>query len=316
MSILQNAVESIAVGLEDFSSTDPRRASSCARNVFAGVLLLFKHKLVLLSPCDSDEVLIKARVLPTQNSQGQVEWRGKGRKTVDVQNIKERFSSLGIDVDWARLERVNEFRNDIEHYYSNLTHESVRSLISDSFLIINDFIRKHLEMEPKELLGDEAWGVLIDVSEVYEREKSECASALEKLTYWSPEILKALQEHMCGSCGSGLIYPISEVGDALEADLACKSCDSRWAYEDVVCEAVSEHFFADMYLSMTDGGDPPIVDCPECDGLYIFSEGVCCKCGYSAVHQCQICESPIIPDELCFTPYCGWCAHKLSRMDD
>ncbi|MCK9384211.1 MAG: hypothetical protein M0Q15_06250 [Nevskia sp.] len=174
MSILKNAIDSIAVGLEDYSSPDQRRVISCTRNVFAGILLLFKHKLSLLSLPGSDEALIKQRVLPVLDASARVEWKGKGSKTVDVQGIRERFESLIIDVDWKRIEKINSFRNDIEHYFSNLKHEAIRSLISDSFVIINDFIRKHLNEDPKELLGDAAWAVLIEVNEVYEKEKAEC----------------------------------------------------------------------------------------------------------------------------------------------
>lgn len=144
MSILQNAIDSIAMGLEDYSSPDPRRGISCARNVFAGILLLFKHKLSTLSPESSDEALIKQRVLPVLNDDGRLDWKGKGKKTVDVQGIRERFDSLKIDVDWDRVSRINEFRNDIEHYYTSLKHEAIHSLISDSFVIINDFVRAHL----------------------------------------------------------------------------------------------------------------------------------------------------------------------------
>lgn len=59
MSILQNAIDSIALGIEDYNSSDSRRLISCTRNLFAGILLLFKHKLAILSPPGSDEVLIK-----------------------------------------------------------------------------------------------------------------------------------------------------------------------------------------------------------------------------------------------------------------
>ncbi|MBW1777587.1 MAG: hypothetical protein JRJ54_08335, partial [Deltaproteobacteria bacterium] len=134
MSILKNAIDSIAIGLEDYQSTDERRIVSSARNIFAGILLLFKHKLCELSPAGSDEVLIKQKVLPEIDATGAVRWIGKGKKTVDVQNIRDRFESLGISVDWKRLERINKYRNNIEHYYSNLNTQSVQQLISDSFL--------------------------------------------------------------------------------------------------------------------------------------------------------------------------------------
>ena len=71
MSILKNAVDSIAVGLEDYSSPDERRIVSCTRNIFAGILLLFKYKLELLSPPGSDKALIKQRVLPALDDEGE-----------------------------------------------------------------------------------------------------------------------------------------------------------------------------------------------------------------------------------------------------
>ena len=120
MSILKNAIDSIAIGLEDYQCPDERRIVSSTRNIFAGILLLFKHKLCELSPSDSDEALIKQRVLPEIDTTGAVRWIGKGNKTVDVQNIKERFESLGISIDWKRVERINKYRNDIEHYFSSL----------------------------------------------------------------------------------------------------------------------------------------------------------------------------------------------------
>lgn len=222
MSILQNALDSIAIGLEDFESIDERRIISSTRNIFAGILLLFKHKLCELSPAGSDEALIKQRVLPEVDATGAVNWIGKGKKTVDVQNIKDRFESLNISVDWKRLERINKYRNDIEHYYSTLNNESVQQLISDSFIIIRDFIADELEKDPKLLLGEDYWKILVDVNEVYAKEKQECDSSLEKLEYFSNEILNALQAYRCNECGSGLIET-EDSDKAIEASFKCRA---------------------------------------------------------------------------------------------
>ena len=154
--ILKNAVDSISLGIEDYQlgignceSSDPRRLVSCTRNLFAGIILLFKHKLAKLSPPGSDEVLIKQYVLPSPNrishqievlikqyvlpirtSEGNIEWQGqeKKKKTVDVQRIWERLESLNIRVDWKRVEAINKYRNNIEHYYSSEPHDSIMDL--------------------------------------------------------------------------------------------------------------------------------------------------------------------------------------------
>ncbi len=75
--------------------------------MYAGILLLFKHKLALLSPAGSDDVLIKKRVSPKLGKAGEIIWAGEGGKTVDVRQIKERFESLGIDTHWDRIKKIN-----------------------------------------------------------------------------------------------------------------------------------------------------------------------------------------------------------------
>lgn len=314
MSILQNALDSIAIGLEDFQSTDERRIISSTRNIFAGILLLFKHKLCELSPSGSYEALIKQKVLPEIDAAGAVNWIGKGKKTVDVQNIKERFESLKVSVDWKRLERINKYRNDIEHYYSTLNHESVQQLVSDSFLIIRDFIADELNENPKELLGDNYWKVLVDVNEVYEKEKQSCDSSLEKLNYFSNEILYALQAYRCSECGSGLIET-EDTGAAAEASFKCRSCENVSHYEEIVNDAVNEYFADDAYMAHKDGGDSPVVDCPFCfNGVYLFHEGVCVACGDSATHECERCGCNIPPEEISDEKVCGYCSHMWARL--
>ncbi|WP_263603510.1 hypothetical protein [Chryseobacterium sp. PET-29] len=87
MKILNNAVEAIQIGLEDYMNDDPRRAQSALRNIFAGILLLFKEKLRRMSPENSDEVLIKKDIRPVLNSDNGLLFKGKGDKTVDVAQI-------------------------------------------------------------------------------------------------------------------------------------------------------------------------------------------------------------------------------------
>ncbi|GAB4057798.1 hypothetical protein GCM10028811_05870 [Uliginosibacterium sediminicola] len=253
--------------------------------------------------------------MPVLDENEHVEWKGKGSKTVDVQGIKERFESLKIDVDWKRIEKINSFRNDIEHYFSNLKHEAIQSLLSDTFLIINDFIRKHLNKDPKELLGDEAWSVLIEVNEVYEREREECLSALQSLNYFDDEILVAFEKYSCEECGSGLILSSVAGSEAINSNFTCKSCGKMLTYEELVNKAVTDHYSYEVYLSHTDGGGSPLADCPQCGGSYLYERGICASCGHTSEHTCQRCSSTIAPEELFFAPFCGYCAHVMSKDD-
>ncbi|WP_407844631.1 hypothetical protein [Desulfovibrio falkowii] len=99
MSIMKNAIDSIQIGVEDFENGDERRNISAVRNIVAGILLLYKEKLCQLSPDESKELLIKKYIIPNKDADGKVFFVGKGKNTVDVQSIKERFGSLSIIVD-------------------------------------------------------------------------------------------------------------------------------------------------------------------------------------------------------------------------
>lgn len=316
MSILQNAIDSINIGLEDYVSTDPRRLISATRNLFAGILLLFKYKLVLLSPPESDEVLIKERVLPSLDSDGNLKWGGKGRKTVDVQQIRDRFEQLNIHVDWDRLEKINKYRNDIEHYYSAQSKDSASSLISNSFIIIRDFISKHLGRDPKELLGDEAWNTLVGVAEVYEKEKEDCLATFDAVDWESATLYSAVKEFDCNECGSGLVYIPRPQKARFDNEFACKSCEESWDFESFAEKAMASYEPSANFRAWKDGGDLKIVMCPECScEAYVVDERHCAVCGTEAEHRCTICSNQIPPEELFLGGYCGWCHHVINKDD-
>src|SRR5437667_10210685 len=117
MSLLDNAVTSLHLAVEDYSSPDDRRMLSAVRNLHAGILLLYKEKLRRLSPPGSHDVLMRAKSEFKCGPNGEIVSVGKGKTTVDVRQIKERFDGLGITTDWNRFNKVNELRNEIEHHY-------------------------------------------------------------------------------------------------------------------------------------------------------------------------------------------------------
>lgn len=315
MNILQNAVDSIVLGIEDFNSTDPRRIISATRNLVAGILLLVKHKLATLSPPGSDDVLIKQRVLPTISDQGPLEWVGEGKKTVDVQQMKDRCTSLGIKVDWSRLEKIVGHRNDIEHYFSLAPQAAIRTLMADSFVVIRDFVRNELNEDPRELLGAPTWTALTNVAEVYEKEKAECAVSLESVNWTFAVLLEALKEWECPECGSGLIE-IANPGAKWSAQLKCRSCGHEIDSETAAESAVKDHFAGENHYAAKDGGDPVTVDCPVCNrDAYHLGENCCLICEESVERECQRCGCPIPASELDDSGYCGWCNHMMAKDD-
>ena len=275
MSILKNAIDSIIVGVEDYNMNDERRLISSTRNIYAGILLLFKHRLVELSPPESDEVLIKQKLLPRLNENKELEWSGTGKKTVDTFQIRERFKSLNIDVDWKRLDKINTYRNNIEHYYATESKESVQTLLSNSFLVIRDFIKDYLNERPEELLGNRTYNTLVQINEVHEVEREECFESYKKIgDEVSSRLLKYSGE--CHTCGSDLIqydeveiknfnwstsYSCSilllksyqyYVENIISKRIRCKSCGSIFAFAPFMELTYLEDYGENMQMGYYD----------------------------------------------------------------
>lgn len=311
--LLDNAVTSLHLALEDYSSGRDDRLLSAVRNLHAGILLLFKEKLRQLSPAGSDDVLTKTKVKFQRDVNGQVVIVGAGKKTVDVFEIKERFESLQIKTDWDRFKKINDLRNDIEHHHSTANRGAMQEMISDTFLIIRDFIQTELRDDPKELLGNEAWNTLLSVSEVYERERQECEKALSAINWESSALSDAILALTCAECGSSLLFPLENTG---RAKLQCRSCNESSDFERYAPRALSAHFAFENYRSMKDGGDPTTITCPHCgeDG-YIVEENRCVLCEESCETTCALCGNPIPVEELNDGSYCGYCDHMMSKDD-
>jgi hypothetical protein len=316
MDILKNALDSIDLGLEDYLIKDSRRLLSCTRNIYAGILLLFKHKLAQLSPPNSAEVLIKNTIRPEKSQNGEIIWIGAGKRTVDVNQIQERFKSIGIQTHWDRIEEIRRLRNDIEHYYTELSKDAIRGYLSNSFIVIRDFLAEELATDPSTVLAEESWATLVSVSEVYDKEKQQCLAEIKRIDWTTDSVVDIVSETTCEICGSGLITIKKNQDDHDPQTFECKTCHNDISYEDVIEQAIIKDFSYETYLSFTDGGNLPIIQCPECNRTtYVYSEKECKICGYMAEHTCSSCAQDIVPEELDGSGLCGWCAHMINKDD-
>lgn len=315
MPILKNALDSIALGIEDYelAENDDRRFISCTRNIFAGILLLFKHKLSDLSPTGSDEILIKQKIMPRLNGD-QLLWVGEGTKTVDVQGIKDRFKHLDIEVDWVRLDEINKYRNAIEHYHSPALPAAVKKLISNSFLVIADFIRDYLDEDPRNLLSPDVYDVMKDIQEVYQKDKEFCSDRFRSLTYFSNSIYQLLVEANCLECDSDLIGTADRDISADSTTYICRSCNEEYSYEDFVTQSFEKKYEL-THRDIANGAEDTSCACPECGGYFLYHEGICAICGHEDSLICDLCEDKIHPSEVeVFEGRCSYCNYKWEKI--
>ncbi|MBD2093602.1 hypothetical protein H6F90_00335 [Trichocoleus sp. FACHB-591] len=318
MSLLINAIESIQVGVEDYLTNEKKRYLSAVRNICAGILLLYKEKLYRLSPPHDKEVLIKKDIKPSYDTEGNVVFVGKGKKTVDVQEIKERFSNLGIKIDSKNFDDLNQLRNDIEHYYTDKSADAVREIIAKSFILIRDFIYEHLDEQPHQLLGEECWKSLLKTAEVYAVEEEACRKSLEQIDWKSQTLRNAYDKIRCPACHSSLIKTDDEGECSASTFLACSSCGEEFDFRDVVEQCLFDSLAGQIYTAMKDGGEAPLSRCPACDhDTYMLDEGHCAICEFELEYlDCNMCGTNLSLDEQCFNGLCSYCQHKWEQMMD
>jgi hypothetical protein len=314
MDLLTNAIESIRLGVEDYQAKTHARLLSAVRNIHAGILLLYKEALRRRSPTGTNDVLLMARTVPSVDANGNVIFKGVGRNTVDTRQISERFEGLGIGTDWKRFERIANARNDVEHRYPQLDQNALRGLIADSFLIVRNFLANELQHDPREELGEETWQVMLEVAEVYEKEKQECEKLLANIKWLSPTLEGGLADLTCSACGSELLKPVeSPYGEII---LQCNSCGQGEGPESYVPKAIASALRSESYEAVKDGGETPYVSCPECgEETYVMGERHCALCEHEAEHSCARCGCEIPAEELDSEPFCGWCQHMMNKDD-
>lgn len=299
MSLFNNAVHLIQIGVEDFGSADPRRVLSAVRNIHAGTLLLCKEKLRRLSP--DGEALLKQRLEPVRGANGAMALKGVGKKTVDIQGIKERFRSLGISFDWADLDRVTTIRNDMEHMFYEGGAALAREAVSDAFLAIRAVLATVLEEQPVSVLGAPCWGALLENNRLFQQEHSACRQTLEAIIWKTEGARAAAKEFACLDCGSKLIKQLDpENEEQDEARFMCSACGKEIDTVPLMVAAVAEANSSDAYLAATEGGPPPVGTCPECDeDTYVYWEGGCTLCGFEMPEgaSCAFCSDPLTLDD-------------------
>lgn len=315
--LLANAVSAIQAGVEDYEASNPNRALSAVRNITAGVLLLFKEKLRRLSPPDSDEVLLKERLRPSLRPDGSITFVGAGRKTVDVQHIKDRFESLHVSVEWNRFDELVRLRNDLEHYYTTASAATVQSVLAEALVVIQAFITTALGHEPLDLLGEKTWQTLLNVASVYEKQLQDCRAELSRIDWPHPIYDTVVAEVCCIHCRSPLVKPTNpDASDLTTLEFLCTSCGKTSNFEDTIGDAITEAFAADAYIAMTDGGDPPLDYCHECgEESFHIESGFCLLCQASLSYEnCGVCGAALGPEDQHGGGLCGY--HKWQADKD
>lgn len=318
--LLENAIDSIKLGIEDFKNPQPSRLLSAIRNFHSGVLLLCKEVLRRLCPEDSNEVHIKERQQAIKDSDGNIIFVGIGKRTVHEYQIEERFKNLKINVDLSGLKKLTEIRNEIEHYYTIKQRHLMEEAFAAALPIVRQVIVSELKNEPVGLLGTDIWNFLVEHAKLYKEEEQRCRDSFSEIVWNSPTLEAANQDFGCSKCGSSLIKQTNvDNKEPEKMGLLCTQCGEQLELEIILEEAISKAMEFECYDAAMQAQNEPLETCPECDKKsYVLKEDRCLICGFSLDGaECGLCSEPITVHDYLWNggKYCSYHAHIISKDD-
>lgn len=328
----ENSLTSIRLGIEDFEKSqlldeqggDPARALSAVRNLFAGVLLLFKYKIAVSANNSKDAASLifnPPEILPQADGTGGIEWTPIGnfkKTTIDVDTIKKRFEGFGIEVDWSVIKRLQDCRNHLEHLHPANTLGEVAGFVAELFPVLRDFIQAQMNEQPADLLGA-SWELMLSHHHFFADTRTKCAEAWagtgvpERMYPW-------LGVCKCENCGSPLITPSQEDidnGSSVEYQedhytYTCLACGHRELIVPLIIESLNETFYYDP----RDGDEPRIETCYSCDHeTFMIYEQECLWCDAELdCTECSVCEERLGQEDQDNDGGCSYHAHVYERV--
>jgi hypothetical protein len=125
---------------------------------------------------------------------------------------------------------------------------------------------------------------------------------------------EAVLDFTCPACSGDLLKPTSELGGGVI--LQCMACGDVLHQSDYAAKALAFALRTEAYIAMKDGGDSPLVHCPECgEKTFLTKEWECAACGAEPEHECARCGTGIPPEELDSAPFCGYCDYMMNKDD-
>jgi hypothetical protein len=314
-SLLENAKLSICMGIEDYEDSRPGRKISAIRNLYAGILLLLKEKLRRLSP--GDEILLAERIKPIiQNGSVKYVDGNQKKKTVDYNGIKDRFRDLGIKVNFAKIGQIKELRNNFEHYFQSAGDKAVSDAFHKSVLIINPFVKNHLEITPEDFLGNEHYEKIVSIADQNQEERKVYRESITDVSFLDDLVKEMLRDGFC--CPNCRVEELFEIqgADQWNFQMNCLACGQQIILEEHIEKIIDEHYWEEN-INAYSVEEKVNQLCPECQKeTYICTIDKCVLCGYQRQHEeCARCYGAIGLDEQDFNGLCGYC-HNLMSKDD
>lgn len=296
----ENAILSIDLGVEDYikGHDDSRRYLTALRNLYGGLLLLYKSHLAYLSR-NQECCIVRDKLDWEVAEDGNIKFKGlnPNGKTIDVHGILDALSKFKIAVDTVALERVRNYRNQTEHLFvvNGLRFEIIRAHVVDLLKLVRDFTTHVMRIDPAQLYTAQTLNVLVKDEKVVEKERMDRMDALSKLNWHKPFVKNVFVEITCPHCHSEFLFPEKQKGRASDTVFICRTCGVGDTYEnlmsyytdDIFIGEFESHFFATEKGKFVQNSGT-LWACPQCSTIAFDTiHGICLVCGHKG--ECAIC---------------------------
>lgn len=299
MDLLEkNAFNLIQLGFEDYelSKNDARRIISSIRNIYSGVMLLFKVELIRRSPKSCRDSLIKKYYSFELVGETLVA-KAKGSKTIGLDDFVERFKLVKISVtdEVKDLRELADLRNSIEHHYTRVPMEMLANAVLNSFLLIIKFNNKHCKRDPITLYGEKNYNSLVEIKKIHDDIKRDCISKWEKLDFTNilnrvfpveqdddPDtIINFFNSIKCPNCRSDLVEAVNyDFTEKTNLSIKCMKCNNHFEFSEIIEEILERRYAYNIMKVGSRGGCIPLSICPSSTlGTFLEYESVCIYCG-------------------------------------
>lgn len=286
------------------------------RNFYAGTLLMAKAALVNQVPDADPALVLAASYKPKPDAKGGLSLIPSDR-TIDFNEIGQRFKPFGLKIDNAALRNLNRIRNEAEHNYTSASHQTVREAISQAFPVVVDLFDQ-LGERPHEHLA-ECWQTMLEAKHLYDKEFAQCQGSFEVVPWRSASMGAATKT--CPSCRSHLVHLTEDAPtEPTDLETRCRQCGAEIEAGRLFEASLNDYFGAELYAAASDGDVPPLATCRACGfGTYVMSaeENSCAFCE-GDLTECGICSTPLTPFNV--SPdsdrMCDYCAHILSKDEN
>ena len=314
--ILDNAIKSIRLGIEDFRTADDDRMLSAARNYYAGLLLLAKECLIRAAPEVDPMEIIGAKFKPVPDGEGGVKHVVEGYATIDLAQLQTRFKDFGLAWPDTDIKKLQRYRNDLEHFHLKEPASALGEAIGSSFTMVVDLFGT-LGEDPQSVLED-LWETILEQKEAFEKVQKACLASWEPIQW--PEDVEHMDRLSCSQCGSSLIGQVDPANsEHTQVQSKCFQCGEEFDFEKTMEMVVEASFGVDAYIMAKEGMSSAIADCPECGSSTYVEAGeisVCYTCGESVSGECIRCGTGINVHEYNsdYPDLCSYCAYMTEKV--